>query len=154
MFSIHFSILCVLFLFALSLAKFQRKQRSALKNFPKLTGKYLCRNRSETLLRKSPPAQVFFCDFCNLFRTPFLRSFPEAFSIVITWNPNRFWIFHFSNFSFFSFLSIRPVYQQRRQLAVRFYSKWCIMRSRVGVLARQSRLAMTWWWNYRLPSIA
>ena len=124
--------------------KISKKIKKCSYKFSKIDRKIPVSEQVWNFIKKEPPAQIFFCDFCNLFRTPFLRSFPEAFSIVITWNPNRFWIFHFSNFSFFSFLSIRPVYQQRRQLAVRFYSKCCIMRSRVGVLvARQSRLAMT-----------
>ena len=38
-------------------------------------------------------------------------------------------------------LSVRPVYHQRRQLAVRFYSKWCCAISAVDVLARRFRLA-------------
>ena len=42
-----------------------------------------------------------------------------------------------------SFLSVRPVDQWWRQLAVRFYSKWYIIRSGVCVLARKIRLAMT-----------
>ena len=40
-----------------------------------------------------------------------------------------------------SFLSVRTVDQQRKQLLVRFYSRWYIMRSEVGVLTRQMRLA-------------
>ena len=39
-------------------------------------------------------------------------------------------------------LSVRPVDQQRRQLAVRFYSRWYYVRSGVGVSARRIRLAM------------
>ena len=39
------------------------------------------------------------------------------------------------------FLSVRPVDQQRRQLAVRFYSKWYYATSGVDVLARRLRLA-------------
>ena len=38
-------------------------------------------------------------------------------------------------------LSIRPVDQQGRQLAVRFYSKWYCATSGVNVLARRFRLA-------------
>ena len=41
-----------------------------------------------------------------------------------------------------SFLSVRAVDQQRKQVAVRFYSRWYIMRPRVGILARQISLAM------------
>ena len=40
-------------------------------------------------------------------------------------------------------LSIRPVAQQGRQLAVRFYSRWHYARSGMGVSARRIRLAMT-----------
>ena len=39
-------------------------------------------------------------------------------------------------------LSVRPVDQQRRQLAVRFYSKWYCATSGVDVLARRFRLAL------------
>ena len=39
------------------------------------------------------------------------------------------------------YLSVRPVDQQRRQLAVRFYSKWYCVTSGVNVLARRFRLA-------------
>ena len=39
------------------------------------------------------------------------------------------------------FLSLRPVDQQSRQLAVRFYSKWYCATSEVDVLARRFRLA-------------
>ena len=38
-------------------------------------------------------------------------------------------------------LSVRPVDQQQRQLAVRFYSKWYCATSGVNVLARRFRLA-------------
>ena len=38
-------------------------------------------------------------------------------------------------------LSIRPVDQQQRQLAVKFYSKWYCAMSGVDVLARRFRLA-------------
>ena len=38
-------------------------------------------------------------------------------------------------------LSVRPVDQQRRQLAVRFYFKWYCAMSGVAVLARSFRLA-------------
>ena len=41
-----------------------------------------------------------------------------------------------------SFLSVRPVDQQRRQLTVRFYSRCYIIRRGVGVLVRKIRLAM------------
>ena len=41
-----------------------------------------------------------------------------------------------------SFLSVRAVDQQRKQLLVEFYSRWYVMRSGVGVSARQIRLAM------------
>ena len=39
-------------------------------------------------------------------------------------------------------LSVRPVDQQRRQLAVRFYSKWYCAMSGVDILARRFRLAL------------
>ena len=39
-------------------------------------------------------------------------------------------------------VSVRPVDQQRRQLAVRFYSKWYFARSGIDVLARRFRLAL------------
>ena len=42
-----------------------------------------------------------------------------------------------------NFLLVRPVDQQRRQLEVTFYFRWCIMGSGVGLIARDSRLAMT-----------
>ena len=38
-------------------------------------------------------------------------------------------------------LSVRPVDQQQRQLAVRFYSKWYCAMSGAAVLARSFRLA-------------
>ena len=38
-------------------------------------------------------------------------------------------------------LSVRPMDQQRSQLAVRFYSKWFCATSGVDVLARRFRLA-------------
>ena len=41
-----------------------------------------------------------------------------------------------------SFPSVRPVYQ-RWQLAVRFYSRWCIRQSGVGALAKKKRCAVT-----------
>ena len=37
-------------------------------------------------------------------------------------------------------LSVRPVDQQRRQVAVQFYSKWYCAKSGVDVLARSFRL--------------
>ena len=40
------------------------------------------------------------------------------------------------------FLSVRPVNQRRRQLTVRFYPRWCYVRSEVGVSARRIGLAM------------
>ena len=98
MFSIHFSILCVLFLFALSLAKFQRKQRSALKNFPKLTGKYLCRNRSETLLRKSHRHRYFSVIFAIFLEHLFLDHFrrPSLSLLLETPIVFEFFILQFS----------------------------------------------------------
>ena len=39
-----------------------------------------------------------------------------------------------------SFLLVRAVDQKRRQLTVRFYSRWYIMRTGVGVLARKIKL--------------
>ena len=39
-------------------------------------------------------------------------------------------------------LSVRPVDQQQRQLAVRIYSKWYCARSGVAVLARRFKLAL------------
>ena len=45
----------------------------------------------------------------------------------------------------FSFgMTSGPVDQQRKQPAVRFCSRWYIMRSGVGILARQIWLAMTY----------
>ena len=41
-----------------------------------------------------------------------------------------------------TFPSVGAVDQQRKQLALRFYSRWYIMNSGVGILARQIRLAM------------
>ena len=41
-----------------------------------------------------------------------------------------------------SFLSVRPVDEGQKQLAARFYSRWYIARSGVGILARQIRLAI------------
>ena len=38
--------------------------------------------------------------------------------------------------------SVRPVDQQRRQLAVSFYSRWYYVRSGVGVSARRIRSAI------------
>ena len=38
--------------------------------------------------------------------------------------------------------SIRPVDQQRRQLVVKFYPRWCYVRSGVGVSARRIKFAM------------
>ena len=40
------------------------------------------------------------------------------------------------------FLFVRPAHQQRRQLAVRFYSTWYCAWSRVDLLARRFRLAL------------
>ena len=42
-----------------------------------------------------------------------------------------------------NFPSVRLVDQQRRQIEVIFYSRYCIIRSGVGILAREIRLAMT-----------
>ena len=42
-----------------------------------------------------------------------------------------------------SFLLVRPVDKRQKQLEVRFYSSWYIMRTGVGTLAREIRLAMT-----------
>ena len=39
-------------------------------------------------------------------------------------------------------LSVRPVNQQRRQLTVRFYSKWYCATSGIDVLARRFRLSL------------
>ena len=43
------------------------------------------------------------------------------------------------------FFSVKPVNQQRRQLAARFYSKWYCAVSGVDVLARRFRLALNWY---------
>ena len=42
-----------------------------------------------------------------------------------------------------SFLLVGQVDQERRQLAMRFYSSWYVMSSGVNVLAREIKLAMT-----------
>ena len=42
-----------------------------------------------------------------------------------------------------NFLLVRPADQWQKQLAVKLYSRWYIVRSRIGILARQIRLAMT-----------
>ena len=47
-------------------------------------------------IKKENPAQVFSCDFYKIFLVHlFYRTFPDAFSIVITWITNfmRFSIF-------------------------------------------------------------
>ena len=41
-----------------------------------------------------------------------------------------------------NFRLVRQMDQQRRERAVRFYSRWYIMSSGVGVLARKIKLAM------------
>ena len=52
-------------------------------------------------------------------------------------------LYAYSTFAWAGFVLVRPVDQQRQQLAVRFYAKWYFVRSGVGILARQIRLAMT-----------
>ena len=51
-------------------------KKGVLKNFVKFTGKHLCQSlffnkfagvRSETLLKKETLAQVFSCEFCEIF---------------------------------------------------------------------------------------
>ena len=57
--------------------------KAFLKNFAKLTGKYLCQSlffnevaglRSATSLKKEAVAQVFSCDFCEIFKNTFFTE--------------------------------------------------------------------------------
>ena len=56
--------------------------RGALKNFTKFTGKHLCQSlfRHETcnFMKKEAPTQVFFYEFCEIFKNNFFTS--ECFS--------------------------------------------------------------------------
>ena len=52
-------------------------------------------------------------------------------------------LYAYSTFAWAVFVLVRQMDQQRQQLAVRFYAKWYFVRSGVGILARQIRLAMT-----------
>ena len=77
-FSIHFWIVCVFFSFFKYENIWKKQQpdvlskKSVLKNFAKLTGKYLCQSRPETLLRKSLQHRYFPVIFTKNFRIPFL----------------------------------------------------------------------------------
>ena len=54
-----------------------------------------------------------------------------------------------------SFHSVRLVDQRRRLMEVILYSKYFIMGSGIGILARKIRLASyDWWWNHDLHTIA
>ena len=46
------------------------------KSFVKFTAKHLCRNLFFTLLKKG--RQLFYHDFCEFFRTLFLRAIPTT----------------------------------------------------------------------------
>ena len=68
-------------------------------------------------------------------------------SAIICWPDfpcfNRYTPLHFYSIAWvFPSLSVRPVDQQRRQLAVRFYPRWWYVRSRVGVSAGRIGFAM------------
>ena len=91
LFSIHFWIVCVIYFFPWSLETSERssRQRSSVKNvlkrFTKLAGKYLCRSRPETLLRKSLRLRYFPVIFMKFFRTPFLQNISKlklSFAII------------------------------------------------------------------------
>ena len=44
-------------------------KESILRNFAKFTRKYLC--QSLNFIKKETLAQVFSCEFCEIFKTPF-----------------------------------------------------------------------------------
>ena len=65
-------------------------KKAVPKNFAILTGKHLCWSfflrklmafRSATLLKKSP-RQVFYCEFCKVFKSSFFEEQPRTASSV------------------------------------------------------------------------
>ena len=66
-----------------------------LKNFAKFTGKHLCQSlfsRSVTSLKKETVAQLFSCEFCEIFKNSFFyKTPPVAASVIrphfISWLP-------------------------------------------------------------------
>ena len=58
-------------------------RKGVLRNYAKITGKHLCQSlffnkvagRSSTLLKKKTLAQVFSCEFCEIFKNTFFTEY-------------------------------------------------------------------------------
>ena len=91
--------MCVLFIFSLSLATSERTShpRCSIKNCSscKIDRKIPVSEQAWKFSKKLHHRYFSFI-FTNFFKTSFHRTFPGAYSIVITWNTN-FWIFLSSN---------------------------------------------------------
>ena len=70
-------------------------KKGALKNFAKFTGKYLC----QSLFKKETLTQVFFCEFCEIFkniyfyRTPLVAASENSLFWLCIINLRRHFIF-------------------------------------------------------------
>ena len=49
-------------------------RKGVLRNFAKSTGKYLCQSLFLNFIKKETLTQVFFCDFCEIFKNTFLTE--------------------------------------------------------------------------------
>ena len=59
----------------LSRSSHQRRLKiGVLRNFAKSTGKYLCQSLFLNFIKKETLTQVFFCDFCEIFKNTFLTE--------------------------------------------------------------------------------
>ena len=55
-------------------------KKDALKNLAKFTGKHLCQS---LFLKKETLAQVFFCEFCEIFKNTFFTEYLLATASVV-----------------------------------------------------------------------
>ena len=49
-------------------------KKDVLENFAKLTGKHLCRSHACNFINKETLAQVFSCEFCEIFKNTFFTE--------------------------------------------------------------------------------
>ena len=50
------------------------KKKDVLENFTKSTGKHLCRPQASNFINKETLAQVFSCEFCEIFKNTFFTE--------------------------------------------------------------------------------
>ena len=85
-------------------------KKGILETFAKFTGKHLCKS---LFFNKETLAQVFFCEFCEFSRTPFLQNTSGRLLLAIPWisSSNQDLKLHTFFFSKFWFLLLNLIPQ-------------------------------------------